>query len=56
MKKSERRKINQYKNIIKGRLFEFIIEKFIQKSGFDTQIEIPQLTRTKKRLHGRGGT
>lgn len=49
-------KIQRYKNIIKGRVFEFVIKKIIEKAGFRTDIDIGQLTKTKKKLHGRGST
>lgn len=48
----------QYKNIIRGRLFEFILADLIKRAGFTLNPDIPQLTKfgKKKKLHGRGGT
>lgn len=51
-------KISQYKNIIKGRIFEFVLADLIKKAGFILNPDIPQLTKfgKRKKVHGRGGT
>ena len=51
-------KLTQYKNIIKGRIFEYVLEDLIKKAGFNLDLDIPQLTKfgKKKKVHGRGGT
>lgn len=50
-------KIAQYKNIVQGKLFEFVLRKLIQQAGYRDS-DISQLTQNKnrRRLHGRGGT
>lgn len=44
------------RSIIKGKLFELVLNELISKAGFLAEINTDQLTRNKKRLHGRGAT
>lgn len=45
-----------YRSIFKGRLFEFILAKLLTKAGFTGDFASDQLSKNKKKLHGRGGT
>ena len=56
--KTKNPKLTRYKNIIKGRIFEFILSDLIKRAGFLLNPDTPQLTKfgKKKKLHGRGGT
>ncbi len=50
--------IRNIKNFLKGRLFEILIERVIQKAGFETNrdvVNIRQFTK-RKTMAGRGGT
>jgi len=50
------KKYNTTKSIFKGRLFEFILSEILKKSGFTGEFESNQITKDKKKLHGRGAT
>ena len=59
MPRKNTKKSKNYKNTIKGRLFEFVLRRLIERSGFKTNLDrsdLPQLTKNLKKLHGRGGT
>ncbi|MBO8180641.1 MAG: hypothetical protein H0Z19_09240 [Archaeoglobus sp.] len=59
MKRKTKRVQTRQRNLLKGRLFELVITQLLQKAGFEVdrdKIDIPQLTKTKKKLHGRGST
>lgn len=57
-KRKQNPQVSYRKNAVRGKLFEFILRKWIEQAGFNLDIDIPQMTRfsSKKRLHGRGGT
>jgi len=40
----------------KGKLFEMVLKELMLKAGFSTSIDSDQVTKNKKRLHGRGAT
>lgn len=42
--------------IVKGKLFEAVLSKLLLKAGFSTDIESDQITKNRRRLHGRGST
>jgi len=44
------------RSIFKGRLFEFILAEILKKSGFTGELNSDQVTKNKKKLHGRGAT
>jgi len=50
--------VTQRKNIIKGRVFEYVLRNLITKAGFNLDVELEQMTKSKsiKKLHGRGST
>ncbi|MEK6909297.1 MAG: hypothetical protein AABX23_04565 [Nanoarchaeota archaeon] len=50
--------ITYKQNAVRGKLFEFILRDWIEQAGFDLNAQVGQMTqsKTKKRLHGRGGT
>ena len=53
----KRKRPSPYENILKGRLFEYIISKLLEKAGFNLTVESDQLVKSKKkRLRGRGST
>lgn len=57
-KKKKSTLATRYKNLFKGILFEIVVERLINKAGFETnrnKLNIKQFTKTK-RLHGRGST
>lgn len=54
---ARRKRPSAYENIIKGRIFEFVISKLLEKAGFNLKIDSDQLVKSKKkRLRGRGST
>jgi len=54
---AKKRRRSPYENIIKGRLFEFVISRLLEKAGFNLNVESDQLVKSKKkRLRGRGST
>ncbi len=44
-----------YTALIKGRLFELVLNELIHKSGFVLDDSIDQLNQSKRKIHGRGG-
>lgn len=44
------------KSIFKGRLFEFLLAELLKKAGFTNEFETDQLTKDRRKLHGRGST
>ena len=54
---ARRKKTSPYENTIKGRIFEFVLRDLIKKAGFNLDVDIDQLVKSKKkRLRGRGST
>ncbi|MFA5856690.1 MAG: hypothetical protein WC867_04995 [Candidatus Pacearchaeota archaeon] len=54
---ARRRRKSLSENILKGRIFEFVISKLLEKAGFILNVDSDQLTKNKKkRLKGRGST
>jgi len=55
-KRNPLKAFNVNKSIFKGSLFELILAELLKKAGFTGDFESDQLSRNKKKLHGRGGT
>jgi hypothetical protein len=50
------KKIREYQRIIKGRLFEIVMNELIKKSGFSQDETFPQLNVKKTKIFGRGAS
>lgn len=47
---------NKNRAIIKGRFFEMTLKELLVKAGFSDDFESKQITKNRRRLHGRGAT